>query len=333
MKQILTRLLDSQRISRAEAMKLMHGIATGEVNESQSAAILSAYIMRNISLEELLGFRDALMELAIRVELNGVDAIDVCGTGGDGKNTFNISTLSAFAVAGAGIPVAKHGNYGVSSASGSSNVMEYLGYSFSNSRDKLYREMDEAGICFMHAPLFHPALKAVGKIRKQLGVKTFFNILGPLVNPANPGYQASGVFSIEAGRIYSYLLQQEKKNFTVIYSLDGYDEVSLTSDIRIFNAKGDGLLPLASFGLPPVSPSELSGGENVKSAAGIFMSVLENRSTIAQKNSVIANSALAIQCQSGCTLTDAVSEARESIESGKALAVFSKLVEIQRKNN
>jgi len=329
MKDILTKLLESQRLTRSEAMKLMHGIASGEVNESQSAAVLTAYIMRNISIEELLGFRDALMELARQVDTGSREVIDVCGTGGDGKNTFNISTLTAFVVAGAGVPVAKHGNYGVSSASGSSNVMEYLGYRFTGEKEKLQKELEEAGICFMHAPLFHPALKAVGKIRKQIGVKTFFNILGPLVNPANPSCQVSGVFNMEAGRIYSYLLQRENKKFVVIHSLDGYDEVSLTSDVSLFTEKGESLLPVESFGLPPIMAEEIAGGESVKSAGKIFMDVLNNRSTVPQKNTVIANSALALQCYRGCSLETAVADARDSIESHRALGVFKKLTAIQ----
>lgn len=330
MKNLINKLLESQRLSQQEAYNLMQGIASGSVNESQMAAVLSAYIMRAISLEELQGFRIALLELALKVNLNDGNAIDLCGTGGDGKNTFNISTLSAFVVAGTGIPVAKHGNYGVSSASGSSNVMEFFGYKFSNDSDKLKREIDSTNVCFMHAPLFHPALKAVGPIRKQLGVKTFFNILGPLVNPANPKYQVSGVFNIEVGRIYSYLLQSESKNFAVVHSLDGYDEVSLTSDIKVFTKQGEELLSPQKFGFNNLVQSDLFGGTTIPEAASIFKSVLENRSTIAQKNAVIANSALAIKCyNSRLSLEESVAKAKESIESGKALASFTKLIIMQ----
>jgi anthranilate phosphoribosyltransferase len=179
MRHILEKLLESQQLTRQEAGNLMHAIAGQEFNESQIAAILSSYVMRTINLDELLGFRDALLDLAVRVDLDGHRLIDLCGTGGDGKNTFNISTISSFVVAGAGIKVAKHGNYGVSSLTGSSNLMEHFGYVFSAGNDKLRREIEEAGICFMHAPLFHPALKAVGPVRKQLGIKTIFNIMGP----------------------------------------------------------------------------------------------------------------------------------------------------------
>ena len=330
MKHILDKLLESQQLSREEAGRLMHGIARQQFNEAQIAAILSTYIMRSINLDELLGFRDALLELAVKADLNGHNIIDLCGTGGDGKNTFNISTVSSFVVAGAGIPVAKHGNYGVSSLTGSSNLMEHFGYVFSSSNDKLRREIDKAGICFMHAPLFHPALKAVGRVRKQLGVKTIFNIMGPLVNPADPSCQLSGVFSIEAGRLYSYLMQREKKKFIIIHSLDGYDEISLTSRIKTFSPEGEGLLSPASFGLPYNTAESLHGGDNIREAAEIFLSVLENRAIQAHKNTVLANSALAISCYNkNISLYDSMEAARESIDSGKSLECFRKLVGIQ----
>jgi anthranilate phosphoribosyltransferase len=329
MKQILTKLLESLTLSREEAGKLMHGIAAQELNEAQMAAVLAAFIMRTISLDELMGFREALMDLAIKPSLNNGEVIDLCGTGGDAKNTFNISTLSAFVVAGAGIPVAKHGNYGVSSLSGSSNVMENLGYKFSSDEGKLKTELEKAGICFMHAPLFHPALKAVGGVRRQLGVKSFFNILGPLVNPANPRFQASGVFNLTTGRIYSYLLQKENKQFRVVHSLDGYDEISLTSDTRIFSAKGESILRASDMGMQANKPEELYGGETIDEAAAIFMKVLNNEGTAAQKNAVVANSAVAIQCYTNQSITEAVTTARESLESKKALTTFKNLINLR----
>ncbi len=330
MKKILIKLLESQQLSRSEAVLLMHAIAGGEVNDAQIAAVLSAYIMRSISIEELLGFRDAILELAHKVNILDGQTIDVCGTGGDSKNTFNISTLSAFVTAGAGVPVAKHGNYGISSASGSSNVMEHFGYRFSNDNDKLSREIDAAGICFMHAPLFHPALKAVGPTRKQLGVKTFFNILGPLVNPSNPKYQVSGVFNVEAGRIFSYLLQRQEKEFLVLFSLDGYDEVSLTSPVKVFSPRGEDLITPEDFQLPGNTPESLYGGHSVAEAADVFLAVLENRCTQAQKNAVLANAALAILCYGDKNnLTDAVDEARVSLESGNAYKKFKMLIGLQ----
>ncbi len=330
MDDILGKLFESQALTREEANRLMHAIASRELNEARMAAVLAAYVMRSANLEELLGFRDALLELAVRINIFDGETLDVCGTGGDKKNTFNISTLTAFVVAGAGIPVTKHGNYGVSSASGSSNVMEYLGYRFSSDKDKLLKEMEQAGICFMHAPLFHPALKAIGGIRKQLGVKTFFNILGPLVNPASPRFQLSGVFNIEAGRVYSYLLQRENKQFSVVYSLDGYDEVSLTADVKIFSRNGENLLSPADFGFEIIDGSLLQAGSTVQEAAGAFIEILENKSTEPRKQVVMANAALAIQCYRGnISLKEAVDEARETLESGRAMACFKTLLAMQ----
>ncbi len=331
MKNLLNKLLESRSLHREEASRLMHGIASGQLNETQMAAVLTSFIMRSISLDELMGFREALLELAIQPRLNNGDIIDLCGTGGDGKNTFNISTLSAFVVAGSGIPVAKHGNYGVSSMSGSSNVMEQLGYKFSNDEGKLQAELEDTGICFMHAPLFHPALKAVGGVRRQLGIKSFFNILGPLVNPANPCYQASGVFNLETGRIYSYLLQKENKEFRVIHSMDGYDEVSLTAHTRIFSPRGESLLKEDDFGLETNRPEELFGGKDLDEAVGIFLRVLKDEATPAQKNAVAANAAIAIECyKKNISLRDAVAAAMESIQSRKAFQTFENLINSQK---
>lgn len=330
MKQLLNKLLESQTLSREEAFNLMHGIAGEKLNEAQMAAVLASFIMRSINLNELLGFREALLELAIKPQLNEGDIIDLCGTGGDGKNTFNISTITAFVVAGAGIPVAKHGNYGVSSTAGSSNVMEKLGYSFYNEEDKLKKELEETGICFMHAPLFHPALKAVGGVRRQLGIKSFFNILGPLVNPAKPKFQTSGVFNLETGRIYSYLLQQENKEFRVIHSLDGYDEISLTSDTRVFSPNGESMLTAKDLGFQENKPEDLYGGENIEDAAAIFLNILQNKGTKQQMNTVIANAAIAIQCyKKDVSVKEAVNEATETIKSGKAYGTFEKLINMQ----
>ncbi len=330
MKSLLNKLLESLTLDRREAYQLMHGIADGQLNEARMAAVLTALIMRSISLDELLGFREALLELAIKPQLNNGDAIDLCGTGGDGKNTFNISTLSAFVVAGAGIPVAKHGNYSVSSTSGSSNVMEHMGYKFSNEEDKLKKELGKTGICFLHAPLFHPALKAVASVRRQLGIKSFFNILGPLVNPAMPNYQSSGVFNLETGRIYSYLLQSEEKEFRVVHSLDGYDEVSLTADTRIFSPEGEQLIRAADFDMQTLMPQELYGGESVEDAAAIFLKILQGEGTKAQNDAVVANSALAVHCyRKSISLKEAVEEANESLTSKKALQKLYDLIKLQ----
>lgn len=330
MKKLLIKLIECQKLTFEESRSLMHAIAHKEVNEAQIASILTSFIIRTISIEELRGFRQALFELALRVDLNDGYGIDLCGTGGDGKNTFNISTLASFVVAAAGYPVMKHGNYGATSVSGSSNVMEYFGYRFSNEEDKLRDEMSKTGICFLHAPLFHPALKVVGPIRKQLGIKTFFNMLGPLVNPANPQFQLSGVYSSEVGRVYSYFLQAESKKFTVLHSLDGYDEVSLTSPVKLFTHKGETLINFEDKGFKKVNPADITGGLNIEEAAKIFLSVLENKSSPAQLSVVLANSALAINCiDESKSLDDALIIANETIISGKAFGLFKKLMNMQ----
>lgn len=330
MKKLLIKLIECQKLTFEESRDLMHGIAHNEVNEAQIAAILTAFIIRSISIEELRGFRQALIELAVKVNLNDGYGIDLCGTGGDGKNTFNISTASSFVVAAAGYPVIKHGNYGATAISGSSNVMEHLGYRFSGDEGKLQKELDRAGICFLHAPLFHPALKAVGPTRKQLGVKTFFNILGPLVNPANPLYQFSGVYSTEAGRIYSYFLQAENKKYIVLHSLDGYDEVSLTSPVRIFSRNGERVMDFAEYGLSKVKPADIAGGKDIRESAEIFISVLENRASDGQHSAVVANSALAISCiDETKSLEECIETATYAIRSGKAAAVLKRLIEMQ----
>ena len=328
--EVLKKLIDLKELSSNEARELMSSIAQGNVNDAQVSAMLTLFLVRSISLNELVGFREILLDLAVPVDLGDVPTIDLCGTGGDGKNTFNISTLSAFVVAGAGIPVAKHGNYGVSSISGSSNVMEFFGYKFSNSNNKLKNEMEKAGLTFLHAPLFHPALKAVGPVRKQLGIKTIFNILGPLVNPARPKYQVSGVYNLEVARLYNYLLQKNHEGYMVAHSVDGYDEVSLTSEVKIFSNLGEDILSPADFGFEVLTQQSLHGGESVEDAATIFINVLKGNGTAAQNNAVIANSALAITCYKGLhEIKDAVSLAKESLESGRALKCFKTLIDLQ----
>ncbi|HNU41853.1 MAG TPA: anthranilate phosphoribosyltransferase, partial [Cyclobacteriaceae bacterium] len=285
------------------------------------------YMMRSITVEELQGFRDAMLELCVPARFDQ-PVMDVCGTGGDGKNTINLSTLSSFVVAAAGQPVAKHGNYGVSSACGSSNLLEYFGYKFTNDHDELKRSLDKSNICFMHAPLFHPAMKNVAPIRKELGVKTFFNMLGPMVNPAFPTRQLVGVFSLELARQYGYLYQQSDKHFLILHSLDGYDEVSLTGAFKYFYNGGERLAQPADLGLPSVRYEEIKGGATVEESARIFMNVLENKGTIPQQSAVIANAAMALYCadEKG-GLANAVYRATEALQSGKALQAFKKLME------
>jgi anthranilate phosphoribosyltransferase len=330
MKQLLIKLIECQKLTYEESKSLMNGIAHNEVNDAQIAAILTAFIIRPISIEELRGFRQALIDLAIRVSLNDGYGIDLCGTGGDGKNTFNISTISSFVVAAAGYPVIKHGNYSATSLSGSSNIMEYFGYRFSNNEDKLQQELSKTGICFLHAPLFHPALKIVGPVRKQLGIKSFFNMLGPLVNPANPTYQVTGVYSAEVGRVYSYFLQSENKKFIVLHSLDGYDEISLTSPVKLFTNKGETLVNFEEKGLKKITPKDIEGGETMDEAGKIFLGVLQNKSTSEQHSVVVANAALAINCiDESKTLEDALLFAEEILVSGKAFQLFKKLISLQ----
>ncbi len=285
-------------------------------------------MMRLITVDELAGFRDAFLELCLNTDLSDFNTIDLCGTGGDGKNTFNVSTLSSLVVAGAGAKVAKHGNYGVSSACGSSNVMEYFGYRFTNDRDVLLRQLDRAGICFLHAPLFHPAMKNVAPIRKALGVKTFFNILGPLVNPAFPPNQVSGVFSLETARLYHYIFQQTEKRYAVLYSLDGYDEISLTGEFKLITNDGERLLAPEDIGFNKLNPADIDGGETVGESAAIFHSILEGHGTEAQNDAVIANSGMALECYyPGKSHEECFEMARGSLYSGKALNVLRTLIE------
>jgi anthranilate phosphoribosyltransferase len=285
------------------------------------------YLMRSITIDELQGFRDALLELCVRVDLNGHEVMDIVGTGGDGKNTFNISTLSCFIVAGTGNKVAKHGNYGASSISGSSNVMEQLGYKFKNDTDALKKEIETANICFLHAPMFHPALKAVGPIRKNLGVRTFFNMLGPMVNPAFPKYQLVGVYNLEMARIYNYLLQPTGNKFTIIHSLDGYDEISLTGDTKVITNEGEKVLTAEALGKRMVNAEDIYGGNTLEEAAKIFLKILKGEGSWAQNAVVLANSAMALQCTGKyATYEESYRAAVESLESGKANECLQKLI-------
>lgn len=327
MKKILNHLFENKTFSRSEAHTILTDIAAGTFNNSQIAAFITAYGMRNITVEELQGFRDAMLELCLKIDLSDFELIDLCGTGGDGKNTFNISTLASFVVAGAGHKVAKHGNYGVSSGCGSSNVMEYLGYTFTSDESELKRTLDSAGICFIHAPLFHPAMKTVAPIRRELGVKTFFNMLGPMSNPANPKNQIVGVFSLELARIYAYLYQQNDKNYTIIHAVDGFDEVSLTCDVKTFSKRGEALLKVEDLGFDKLEENQIRGGDTVESSAKIFMDVLEGNATEAQNNVVLCNAALAIQTiKQNAAFADCYYEAEKSLMSKRALGSFKNLV-------
>ena len=328
MKQILTHLFEFKTFTKREAYEILTNIASGKYNNSQIAAFMTAYGMRSIRVEELEGFRDAMYDLCLKLDFPGYDLIDLCGTGGDGKNTFNISTLASFVVAGAGYPVAKHGNYGVSSGCGSSNVMEYLGYKFTNDKDVISRQLDEANICFLHAPLFHPAMKTVAPIRRELGVKTFFNMLGPLVNPTNPKYQSVGVFSLELARLYGYLYQQSDKQYTILHGLDGYDEVSLTGDFKTISNRGEQYHTMQQLGFVAVAPEAISGGSTVEEAAAIFSKILNGEGTSIQNNVVLANAAIAIQTiHPEKSFGDCFYEAETSLMGKKALGCFKQLVD------
>ena len=328
MKTILNRLINHEMLSKEEAKNVLVNISNGSYNPSQIASFLTVYMMRSISIDELDGFREALLELCIRVDLSDYNTIDLCGTGGDGKDTFNISTLASFVSAGAGIKVAKHGNYGVSSISGSSNVMESLGIKFSKDNDFLKKCIDQAGICILHAPLFHPAMKNVGPIRKELGVKTFFNMLGPMVNPSFPKNQLVGVYNLELARKYAYLYQNTDKNFTILNSLDGYDEISLTCPSKFISNTQEGVLNPIDFGVRQLLQSEIEGGKTIEESTAIFMNIISGNGTESQNNVVCANAAMAISTVTKCTPLEGFELAKESLLSRKGLAALNKLQEL-----
>jgi anthranilate phosphoribosyltransferase len=327
MKKILNQLFNHHQLTEEDAYQVLTGIGKGQYNPSHIASFLTVYLMRQISVDELRGFRNALLDLCLKVDLSEFETIDVCGTGGDGKDTFNISTLAAFVVAGAGYKVAKHGNYGVSSTCGSSNVMEYLGYQFTSDESILRKQLEEAGFCMMHAPLFHPAMKNVGPIRHELGVKTFFNMLGPLVNPSFPTPQMVGVYSLEVARLYYYLFQNlEDFKFDIIHSLEGYDEISLTGKVVSYSTKGEQMLSPSDWGLKALKAEEIIGGKTVEEAAKIFVSILKNEATKQQIDVVLANAASAISVlEPQKSLIECSFIAQESITSGKAFESLKKV--------
>ncbi|HEY2650031.1 MAG TPA: anthranilate phosphoribosyltransferase [Puia sp.] len=330
MKNILKILFEYKTLTREQAKEVLSGISRGQYNESEITSFITVFLMRSITIEELQGFRDALLELAIKADLEEYETIDIVGTGGDGKNTFNISTLACFIVAGAGQKVAKHGNYGATSISGASNVMEQLGYKLSNDSVKLKRETEKSNICFLHAPLFHPALKAVGAIRKNLGIRTFFNMLGPLVNPADPKFQLIGVYNLEMARIYTYMLQKTNSSFAIIHSLDGYDELSLTGDARVITNEGERVMTPEQLGKRMVVPSDIYGGNSPEEAAKIFLDILKGKGSWAQNAVVFANAAMALYCTGAYSdYEQSFMAAVESLESGRALNALNTLISLQ----
>ncbi|MDZ7899978.1 MAG: anthranilate phosphoribosyltransferase [Arcicella sp.] len=337
MKQYLQKRISGESLTKTEAQEALSIIGRGEANNSQIASFLTTYMIKSITVEELEGFRDAMLGLALTIDLSEFSPMDVCGTGGDGKDTFNISTTASFVVAGAGQYVAKHGNHGVSSSVGSSTVLEYLGVKFTNDESYLKAKIESAGICFLHAPLFHPAMRFVGPIRKELGMKTFFNMLGPILNPAKVQKQLTGVYSPEVLNLYGELFSKQTPlsmgegagvRFGVLYGLDGYDEISLTCDFELITQKGRETITTEQLGFTKCLQSDLHGGSNVEDSAKILVNILENKGTKAQTEVVLANAATALYCANNAlSLADAVLQAKESLESGKALSSFKKFVE------
>lgn len=328
MKQILNELYQQKRLSKAEAKQILMDIAAEKYNDAHLASFMTVFMMRPITVNELSGFREALKELAITVDLSEFNAIDIVGTGGDGKDTFNISTLTSFIVAGTGQKVTKHGNYSVSSQSGSSDMLESFGYEFTNDESVLKAQLEKANICFLHAPKFHPAMKAVGPTRRALALKTFFNMLGPLVNPSSPKNHMLGTFNLEVARLYNYILQEEGDNYAIIHALDGYDEISLTGAFKVYTKLGEKLVTPSDLGMNPVDPSAIFGGNNVPEAAQIFKSILSGEGTDAQNNVVLTNAAFALQIvDSKLPFSDAFETAKDSLFGGKAKQCLEKLVE------
>jgi anthranilate phosphoribosyltransferase len=330
MKQVLNRLFEHQYLSRGEAKEVLTKMAAKKYNETQIAALISVFLMRNISIDEFFGFRDSLMDLCVDLSpLKAYDPIDIVGTGGDNKNTFNISTLSCFVVAGAGYKVAKHGNYGATSVSGASNVMEQHGVKFTANIDKLERSLDECNIAYLHAPLFNEAMKVVMPVRKALGVRTFFNMLGPVVNPIKPKRNLLGVFNLKMSRLYCYIYQNTDCNYTVVHSLDGYDEISLTGNFKVVTQLEEHIYSPEDIGLERCTQMELDGGKKPEDASKIFDHVLNNEATKAQKNAVIANSAFAINnINPKLSIEECIDQARESLESRKAIQTFQKFINL-----
>ena len=326
MKKILEKLFDHNYLEYEESKKVLKEISSKKYNDSQVASFLTVFKMRNPSVQEIEGFRDALLDLCVKIDLSSdFETIDLCGTGGDGKNTFNISTISSFVVAGAGYKVTKHGNYGVSSSCGSSDVLQQLGIKLSNDDGYLKKCLDKGNFCYLHAPLFHPAMKNVAGVRRELEFKTFFNILGPLVNPLQPKNQLCGVYNLEISRLYGYVFENSKKNYSILYSLDGYDEISLTSDFMKISRNDSTINSPDYFGFNKINPDEIKGGESIKDSASIFTKILENEATKSQTDVVLANSAIAIQTITSKTIDECLSIAKQSIDSGSALNCLKKI--------
>lgn len=330
MKEVLNKMLNHEELSRTETRDIIVGITKDEFSTEQITALLTGLQMRGVTVDELLGFRDGILATGVKAILDCDKYIDVVGTGGDRKNTFNISTTSCFVIAGAGYKVAKHGNYAATSVSGASNVIHHHGVKFTADIDKLNRSINEAGIVYLHAQLFASAMKFVGPIRKALQFPTVFNLLGPLVNPSQPKAQLLGVANLDQMRLYRQVYQKLGIDYGIVNSIDGYDEISLTGDFKVATNNYERVFSPADLGFVPATPEELVGGANEDEAAEIFDAVLENRALPAQKNVVLANAAFGIQVmeKGKKSIEECVEIARESIDSGKALATFRKFAEI-----
>lgn len=329
MKDILYRLFEHQYLGRNEAHRILHNIATGCYDDAQIASLITVFLMRNISVDELMGFREALLDMRVPVDLAEYKPIDIVGTGGDGKNTFNISTTACFVVAGAGYKVVKHGNYGATSVSGASNVMQQHGVKFTTDAGQLRRSIEDCNLAYLHAPLFNPALKAVANVRKHLGVRSFFNMLGPLVNPVMPTYQLLGVYNLPLLRLYNYTYQESRTRFAVVHSLNGYDEISLTGEFKVATADKEKLYTPEMLGFQRIAEADLDGGETPEAAARIFDAVLDGTATRAQRDCVIANAGFAIHViRPELPVADCIAEARESLEAGKARATFLRFLSL-----
>tara|TARA_B100000795_G_scaffold12362_1_gene8472 strand:+ start:3955 stop:4944 length:990 start_codon:yes stop_codon:yes gene_type:complete len=329
MKAILNDLYQHKRLSKSEAKQVLIDIASEKYNDAHLASFMTVFMMRPISVQELSGFREALLDLAIKVDFSEYNTIDIVGTGGDGKDTFNISTLTSFIVAGTGQKVAKHGNYSVSSKSGSSDMLASFGYQFTNDQNTLKNHLEKANICFLHAPKFHPAMKAVGPTRKALALKTFFNMLGPLVNPSSPKNHLLGTFNSEIARLYNYILQEEDINYGIIHTLDGYDEISLTGPFKMFTKKGELLINPEDLGQKRIKQSEIFGGNNIEAAANIFKLIINAKGTEAQNNVVLTNAAFALKIiDQTKSYEDAFEEAKTSLLDLKAKQTLDKLIQL-----
>ena len=328
MKEILQYLFDHQTLSKAQAKSILLEISKNIFNEIEVTSFVTVFLMRSITLAELEGFTEALQQLAPKIDLGTDDLVDIVGTGGDGKNTFNISTLASLVVAGTGQKVAKHGNYAASTISGASNVLETLGYRFKETEAELKSDLEKGNFCYLHAPIFHTSLKSIAPMRKNLGLKTFFNMLGPLINPAQPKYTMIGVANLEIARIYQYLLQKKNADFLLVNALDGYDEISLTNDTKMIDKYGEKIYSAEELQFRNIEAESIFGGNSIEEAAEIFKSILEGKGTYEQNAVVLANAAMALKnTEKYGNYENCLMMAKESLMKGKALNCLNVLID------